>query len=101
MATNRKIDDVENDIIAQVIVPTLVVSKDIEFLQEKFGFKLLNIFPDDDPEVAVLQGHGLHIRLKREKKEIQLNAAEFNDNARKNKVVCKILLLTDDELIQP
>ena len=71
MATNRKIDDDENDILAQVIVPTLAVSKDIEFLQEKFGFKLLNIFPDDDPEVAVLYGHGLHLRLRREKEDVR------------------------------
>ena len=99
MATNRKIDDDENDILAQVIVPTLAVSKDIEFLQEKFGFKLLNIFPDDDPEVAVLYGHGLHLRLRREKEEVKLKAAEFKDNAKGNKIVCKILLLTDDEEI--
>ena len=99
MATNRKIDDDENDILAQVIVPTLAVSKDIEFLQEKFGFKMLNIFPDDDPEVAVLYGHGLHLRLRREKEEVKLKAAEFKDNAKGNKIACKILLLTDDEEI--
>ena len=99
MATNRKIDDDENDIVAQVIVPTLSVSKDIELFQEKFGFKLLNIFPDDDPEVAVLYGHGLHLRLTREKKDVQFNASELKDNASENKIVCNILLLTDDEEI--
>lgn len=30
---------------------------------ERIGFQLLNIFPDDDPQVAVMSGHGIQIRI--------------------------------------
>ncbi len=47
---------------AQVLLPTNDLSSDIAFFEE-IGFRLNNIFPDDSPEVAVMSGHGIQIRL--------------------------------------
>lgn len=47
---------------AQVLLPSKDLVKDMDYFTN-LGFKLVNIFPDDDPEVAVMIGHGMHIRL--------------------------------------
>ena len=47
---------------AQVLLPCKDLNEDIDFLNN-LGFKLINIFPDDNPKVAVMIGHGIHIRL--------------------------------------
>jgi quercetin dioxygenase-like cupin family protein len=51
--------------LAQVLMPTSDLSKDIEFFS-KIGFRLDNIFPADDPAVALMSGHGLNIRLDKD-----------------------------------
>jgi len=65
---------------AQIVLPSADLSADMDFLIE-LGFRLQNIFPDDDPAVAVMVGHGQQIRLDK----------EFQGAA------TTILLLTDDE----
>ena len=97
MTRNLKLDNGLNSFLAQVVVPTIDVSGDIEFFKEKFGFKLQNIFPDDDPEVAILFGNGLHLRLKREKGQAHLDKLESIEG--KSKPECEIFLLTDDKTI--
>jgi hypothetical protein len=46
----------------QVIIPSKKLVEEMAYFME-LGFKLINIFPDDDPEIAVMVGHNLHIRL--------------------------------------
>ncbi len=38
---------------------------DLAFFQGELGFRLEQIFPADDPSVAVLSGHGVRLRLER------------------------------------
>lgn len=52
----------KKDIQAQVLLPSNNLNEDMEFLIN-LGFKLINIFPDDNPEVAVMIGHNIHVRL--------------------------------------
>jgi len=49
---------------ALVLAPTKSLTEDKEFL-ENLGFKLIHIYPDDEPEVAVMTGHGLKLQLDR------------------------------------
>lgn len=48
----------------QLLMPSNDLPSEMEFFQG-IGFKLVNIFPDDNPEVAVMSGHGLTIRIDR------------------------------------
>jgi len=52
---------------AQIVLPTKDLSKEMDFFSQ-IGFRLYNIFPDDSPEVAVMIGHGLSIRLDKNAK---------------------------------
>ncbi|MFT7604591.1 MAG: quercetin dioxygenase-like cupin family protein, partial [Saprospiraceae bacterium] len=47
---------------AQVLLPSSDLPGDIAFFST-LGFLLHNIFPADDPAVAVMYGHGLQVRL--------------------------------------
>lgn len=49
----------------EVCLPTRALAADLEFFQRDLGFRLDTIFPADDPAVATLSAHGLHIRLDR------------------------------------
>lgn len=55
------------DTQAQVVLPSNDLVEDMAFLTG-LGFRLINIFPDDDPEVAVMTGHNIHIRLDKNAK---------------------------------
>ena len=50
--------------IAQVILPSQDLQADMSFL-EQLDFRLDAIYPADDPAVAMMSGHGLHLRLDR------------------------------------
>ncbi len=52
----------QNDNQAQIVLPSQDLTKDMEFFA-KLGFRLDQIFPSDDPAVAVLSGFKMHIRL--------------------------------------
>ena len=99
MTTKSKSCNTEANFQAQVLVPTNDVAKDIDFFKERLGFKLLNIFPDDNPEVAVLFGHGLHLRLDRNIGKYQLANPKNERSAKERISKCLILLLTDDKEI--
>ena len=48
---------------AEVVLPNSELSATIDFFTERIGFRLLAIFPADEPSIAVLEGHGLRVRL--------------------------------------
>ena len=50
---------------AEVCLPSTDLATDLTYYTETLGFQLDTIFPADDPAVATLSGHGLHIRLER------------------------------------
>jgi len=51
-----------SDSQAQVLVPATNLTKELDFFTD-LGFRLDTIYPDDNPKVAIMSGHGLHIRL--------------------------------------
>jgi len=51
-----------NSGVAQVLLPSKDLPEDMNFLT-KLGFRLNEIFPADAPAVAIMSGHGLHVRL--------------------------------------
>ena len=53
------------NIRAEVVLGTADLAADIGFLTKRLGFRMLEIFPADDPREAVFQGHGLRLRLRR------------------------------------
>ena len=50
---------------AEMRLPTEDLTADMGFFTKILGFRLDQIFPADEPSVAVLSGHGLRIRLQR------------------------------------
>ena len=47
---------------AELLQPSKNINEDIDFFT-KLGFRLNNIFPADNPSVALLSGHGINLRL--------------------------------------
>ena len=50
---------------AEMRLPSNDIAKDLAFFTKRIGFRLDQIFPADDPSVAVLSGHGVRLRLQR------------------------------------
>ncbi|MDN5788903.1 MAG: cupin, partial [Pseudorhodobacter sp.] len=50
---------------AEIRLPTQELRNDLPFYTRTLGFRLDSIFPADNPEVAVLSGHGLRIRIQK------------------------------------
>lgn len=73
--------EIKGETRAEVRLPTQDVRDDLPFWTKKLGFRLDMIYPADNPEVAVLSGHGLRLRL-------QKGAAEHPGTVR---------ILTDEE----
>ncbi len=48
---------------AEVLVPSVGLRDDMPFFTKRLGFRLDQIFPADDPAVALLSGHGVRLRL--------------------------------------
>jgi quercetin dioxygenase-like cupin family protein len=53
------------DIRGEIRLPTKDLKEDLPFFTKTLGLRLDMIYPADDPEVAVLSGHGLRLRLQR------------------------------------
>ncbi len=51
-----------SDALAQLVQASSNLEAEMAFFH-KMGFRLIHIFPDDSPEVAVMTGHGIHLRL--------------------------------------
>jgi len=49
---------------AQVLVACEALTPALDFFVGELGFRVDAIFPADDPKVAMLSGHGLHLRLQ-------------------------------------
>jgi quercetin dioxygenase-like cupin family protein len=50
---------------AEIRLPTKELRNDLPFFTKVLGFRLDTIFPADNPEVAVLSGHGLRVRIEK------------------------------------
>jgi quercetin dioxygenase-like cupin family protein len=50
---------------AEIRLPTKELRDDLPFFTKVLGFRLDTIFPADNPEVAVLSGHGLRVRIEK------------------------------------
>ena len=48
---------------AEILIPSVGIARDMPFFTRQLGFRLDQIFPADDPTVAVMSGHGIRIRL--------------------------------------
>ncbi len=59
--------DVDNSQItaAEVYLPVTDLKEEMPFFLGQLGFRLEEIFPADDPAVALISGHGARIRLDR------------------------------------
>ena len=47
---------------AEIRMPTQELRDDLLFFNNKLQMRLDTIYPADDPQVAVLSGHGLRVR---------------------------------------
>ena len=54
----------KNKAQAQLLLSTTDLTEEMDFFH-KIGFRLAQIFPADDPQVAVMSGHGIEIRIDR------------------------------------
>ena len=53
------------EIRAEIRLPTKELRDDLPYYTKTLGFRLDMIFPADNPEVAVLSGHGLRLRIQK------------------------------------
>ncbi len=53
------------EVRAEIRLPTNELREDLPFFTKMLGFRLDTIFPADNPEVAVLSGYGLRLRLQK------------------------------------
>ncbi len=54
-----------SEIRAEIRLPTSELRDDLPFYTKTLGFRLDMISPADDPQVAVLSGHGLRLRIEK------------------------------------
>ncbi len=50
---------------AEIRLPTAELREDLPFYTRTLGFRLDMIYPADNPQVAVLSGHGLRLRIEK------------------------------------
>ena len=58
-------DNANQNTRAEVVLPSEELNNDIDFFTKTIGMQLNEIFPADDPSVAVISGYGLRIRLEK------------------------------------
>jgi quercetin dioxygenase-like cupin family protein len=51
--------------LAQILIPTSNLTEEMNFFHS-LGFRLDNIFPDDDPNVAIMSGHNLQLCIDKQ-----------------------------------
>lgn len=56
-------NDASPAIAAEIMAPSNDIRDDLPFFTKRLGFRLDQIFPADDPAVAVISGHGVRLRL--------------------------------------
>ncbi|MEY4695841.1 MAG: hypothetical protein RIT14_269 [Pseudomonadota bacterium] len=57
--------EVKSETRAEMRLPTAELREDLAFFTKVLGMRLDMIYPADNPEVAVLSGHGLRLRLQK------------------------------------
>lgn len=57
--------EVKGETRAEVRLPTQELRDDLPFWTKRLGFRLDMIYPADDPQVAVLSGHGVRLRIEK------------------------------------
>ena len=62
--SNRGAALAEHIRLAQVLLPCRDLATTLAFFTDRLGFKVNLIFPADSPQVAVISGHGLTLRLE-------------------------------------
>lgn len=65
---------------AQVVLHSKDLNEEMDFFIS-IGFRLINIYPDDSPEVAVMKGHGIHIRLDKNTEHVPVTIHILTDNS--------------------
>ena len=50
---------------AEIVLPSKNLTDDIDFFTKKIGMQLDEIFPADDPSIAVISGFGLRLRIEK------------------------------------
>lgn len=50
--------------LARIILPGQPMAETVDFFIERCGFRVVWVYPADDPEVIELQGHGMVLRLE-------------------------------------
>ena len=68
-----------HDSQAQIVLHTKDINEDMDYFIS-IGFRLINIFPDDSPEVAVMTGHGINIRLDKNANQTPVTIHILTDN---------------------
>lgn len=63
------INEVQGIAAAEICLPCASLDDTLSFFTTRLGFRLEEIFPADDPALAVIAGHGLRIRLERGNRE--------------------------------
>lgn len=58
--------DTHTEIRAEICLATQDLRADIAFFTDMLGMRMDAIWPADDPAVALVSGHGLHLRLDRD-----------------------------------
>jgi quercetin dioxygenase-like cupin family protein len=56
---------IEGILAAETVLPAPELQKTIDFFVGELGFRMTEIFPADDPQEALVVGHGLRLRLLR------------------------------------
>ena len=51
-----------SEVRAEMLVPTTDLRKDLPFFTKTLGMRMDMIYPADNPQVAVVSGHGLRLR---------------------------------------
>ncbi|MGB3245050.1 MAG: cupin domain-containing protein [Sulfitobacter sp.] len=62
---NDMVQKTQNITLSEVYLPVKDLKTEMPFFLTQLGFRLEEIFPADDPAVALIAGHGLRIRLDR------------------------------------
>ena len=57
---------------AEVVLPCAEINRTLEFFTERLGFRVEMIYPADAPQVAVISGYGVTLRLETSSEKLSL-----------------------------
>ncbi len=50
---------------AELVLPASALDETLAFFTERLGFRVVSVYPADDPQSITVQGHGLRVQLSR------------------------------------